>query len=340
MRALRGGRGAGHRGCPAERASFLADSTQGRRVRLPDRGYAWVFLGASSYGVVSSFVKLAHAEGFGSAEIATAQCLVGFAVMMVAMVIGRLAGRTFAWPSVREGIGALLLGATTGVTSVLYFGALEQLTASLAVVLLFQFTWMGVLVEAILRRRRPSAESVVALVTAWTGTLLAAGVFDDGWMRLDGRGVLLGLGAGVSYTAFVVGTSRVGTTIAPLPRSTIMALGAFVVLSATFPPRFILDPVMASGLAPWAVGLGCIGIAVPNIAFALGAPRIGGERSSIVAAVELPVAVLASYLVLGERLSARALVGVVLILVAVTLPEFVRLRREAKDEQHALEHQK
>lgn len=54
-----------------------------------------------------------------------------------------------------------------------YGFAVEQLPASIAIVLLFQFTWIGVILEAVVDRKLPSREKVISMVILLIGTVLA-----------------------------------------------------------------------------------------------------------------------------------------------------------------------
>lgn len=291
------------------------------------RGYLYVLVGASSYGLVAVIVKLALDEHLGPEAIATSQSMLGFSVLALAYLVRRAFRARAPLPSRRDTLGLLGLGVSTGVTAVLYYGALSQLSATLAVVLLFQFTWMGVLAEALLARKIPSLASLASVLLAWVGTWLAVGAWEGVTFYGTSRGLAYGVGAGVAYTVFVVGTSRVATDVSPLDRSVLMAASALAVLVVAFPPKFLGDPTRMRALLPWSAMLAGFGVIVPNVAFALGSPRIGGERASIVAAVELPVAVIAAHVVLGERMSSSAVLGVALILVAVMLPALDRVRR-------------
>ncbi len=64
------------------------------------------------------------------------------------------------------------------MTGIFYAISVEELPASIAVVLLFQFTWIGVVIEAIANRTFPSREKVISIIILFTGTLFAGGVFE------------------------------------------------------------------------------------------------------------------------------------------------------------------
>lgn len=61
------------------------------------------------------------------------------------------------------------------LTSIFYGLSVKELPASIAIVLLFQFTWMGVLIEAIANKTFPSREKVLSILILFVGTVFAGG---------------------------------------------------------------------------------------------------------------------------------------------------------------------
>ena len=100
------------------------------------------------------------------------------------------------------GIGGLAL------TTVLYNQALERLDASLAIVLLFQFTWITILLDSVSRRQWPSKFRLLAIFIVMVGTLLAVGILEEGLTRFDTVGIILGLRSAVAYSLFIWWTGR------------------------------------------------------------------------------------------------------------------------------------
>ncbi len=64
------------------------------------------------------------------------------------------------------------------MTGIFYAISVEELPASIAVVLLFQFTWIGVIIEAIANRTFPSRDKIISILILFAGTLFAGGVFE------------------------------------------------------------------------------------------------------------------------------------------------------------------
>lgn len=85
------------------------------------------------------------------------------------------------------------------MTGIFYAISVEELPASIAVVLLFQFTWIGVVIEAIANRTFPSREKVISIIILFTGTLFAGGVFEGLGQNFSTKGMIFGLLAAVSF---------------------------------------------------------------------------------------------------------------------------------------------
>lgn len=159
-----------------------------------------VFLGACSYGILSTIVKLAYGQGYSPAEVIGGQMFFGFVLTWIPALF---------FLRTKPGKKQLLLlvgvGLAVGSTGILYYNALRFIPASIAIVLLFQFTWMGVLAEAILTKRIPDKPTLFSLVLLLFGTLLAGGVWETGGIaQFHIMGVVLGLLSGVSYTLFLL----------------------------------------------------------------------------------------------------------------------------------------
>ena len=59
----------------------------------------------------------------------------------------------------------------------------------------------------------------------------------------------------------------------------------------------------------------------------IAAPKVGGSLSSILSAMELPVAILASVAVLHEKLTILQVFGIVIVLIGMTLPTVIAQRK-------------
>jgi drug/metabolite transporter (DMT)-like permease len=285
-----------------------------------------VLLGACSYGVLSTFVKIAYGEGFSVAEVTGSQVLLG-AVILGAV---RLMMGTKSRIAPKQLLSLILVGFAPGLTGIFYYSALQTIPASLAVVLLFQFTWMGVLLDSLLHRRWPTRTQWAALGLLFIGTYLAGDPAQQALEGLAPEGVAFGMLSALSYAVFVICSGKVAADVPPLTRSLAVAAGSAAVTFLMFPPVFLVDgSLMDSGLLFWGVLLALFGVVIPTLFFAIGVPKIGGSLATILGAAELPTAVLLSSAVLHETVRWIQWIGVAVIIAGIALPELHLLKKPA-----------
>jgi len=214
-----------------------------------------------------------------------------------------------------------------GSTGVFYYNALQYIPASIAIVLLFQFTWMGVLAEAVISRRLPSKQTLLSLGLLLVGTILAGGLLETGGLaQFNFIGVIFGLLAAVAYTLFILFSGKAAVTVNPWIRSSGMATGSFLLVACIYPPVFIWNGVLWDGLFPYVFLLAFFGILIPTVCFNFGVPHTGPGMAAILGAAELPMAVFSSFIILHESVSLLQITGVVIILIGIILPELMRKR--------------
>lgn len=281
-----------------------------------------VFLGACSYGILSTIVKLAYGQGYSPAEVIGGQMFFGFLLTWLPALFFL---RTK--PQMRSLLLLVAVGLAVGSTGILYYNALQYIPASIAIVLLFQFTWMGVLAEAVMSRKRPDKLTLLSLLLLFAGTLLAGGLFEEeGIGQFTFLGVILGLLSAISYTLFIIFSGKAAIAVNPWVRSSSMATGSLLLAILIYPPIFLFNGVLWDGLFPYVFLLAFFGIFIPTVFFNFGVPHTGAGMAAILGAAELPMAVFSSNIILHESVSLLQVAGVVIILLGMTLPEWFRKR--------------
>ena len=281
-----------------------------------------VLLGACSYGSLSTIIKLGFKGGFTMEELVGAQYFFGWCILLLLVLL-------FSRKRLGLKLGVSLLGAgiTISLTGIFYGFAVEQLPASIAIVLLFQFTWMGVILEAVVERTFPNREKCISIGILFIGTLLAGGVFEPGEGGMTTSGILFGLLAAVSFTLYFFVSGRVATQVPVVNKSLYMITSALIIIMVVFSPSFIYDGAIPNGLWIYGIPLGLLGIVIPVIFFSIGVPKLGSGLGTILGAAELPAAVVASVLVLHEHVSALRWVGIIVVLIGITAPQILPMRK-------------
>ena len=286
-----------------------------------------IVIGSSSYGILSTMIKVAMGYGFTTEEAVTSQYVVGF---LLALIIFIVTQRSL--PSI-SGKGFLIImisGLLTGTTGIVYGQSVHYLPASLAVVMLFQFTWIGLFLDCIIHRRRPTRPELISLVFLISGTILAAGILDVDLSGLDWRGWAFGLASAFSFACFMQFNSKQVEGISTISRMTIMSLFSMLIVLLFQAPEVITNgKLFGTELLYFGLALGFFGIILPILLFTVAVPKVGGGVASILSAVELPVAILASVLVLHEALTGLQIFGIALVLFGMTLPTLLQNRKQA-----------
>ncbi|MGZ9582912.1 EamA family transporter [Paenibacillus marinisediminis] len=289
-----------------------------------------VFLGACSYGTLSTIVKLGIADGYTIQQILGGQYFFGWSFLLVLMLL---------FSRVRVGwkqAGALLLaGIPMSLTSIFYGYAVEQLPASLAVLLLFQFTWIGIILEAVVERKFPSKAKLISVAVLLVGTILAGGVLEQSGGGWTAKGILFGALSAITFALYIFVSGKVGTTVPVLSKSFLIVTGALTIVMLTFSPAFLYDGSITDGLWKYGVLLALLGIVIPVVFFAIGIPKIGPGMSTILGAAELPAAVIVSVLVLQEEVSVLRWIGITIVLIGIAIPQIRVNRRPQKLNERA-----
>ncbi len=286
----------------------------------------YVFLGACSFGILSTIVKTAYNEGFTIQHVMGGQYGFGWLLMLGLMLIFSRTKITL-----KQFIRLAGVGACTCLTGVFYYMSLQTLPASIAIVLLFQFTWMGVGLEALLSRKRPSKATLISVLILFAGTILAGGMLGGSEFDLSVAGVLYGLGAALMMALFIYCSGRVETQLPIIARSFYVTTGSLLMLLTIFTPKVVLILVETPAIWPYGILLGAFGAVIPVLLFGLGAPKINPGLASILSAGEFPVAVTASVLVLHEHVTSLQWFGIAVILVGIAYPQ---LRRSSASAIH------
>ncbi|WP_226683208.1 EamA family transporter [Sutcliffiella horikoshii] len=271
-----------------------------------------VFLGGCSLGILSTFVKLAYAAGYSMAEVTGSQVLVGAIIIwIVTLFIQKKKLRSL------QSLKIVLAGIPMGLTGLLYYQSLQTLEASLAIICLFQFIWIGTLIEWIFYKHRPSSGKILSIVILLSGSVLAAGLFGESVETISLQGTLWGILAAFTFSIFIFLSGIIGKEVNPIQKSALLSTGGLIVTFLLFPPLFLVDLPTVIGIAPYGFILGIFGVVLPPLLFSVGMPHVGPSLGTILTASELPVAVIMSAWVLSEQISLYQWAGVALILCGI-----------------------
>ncbi len=287
------------------------------------KGSIFIVLGAACYGMLGTFVKMAYKDGFNTAEVTISQFAVGFAVLLILTTFKKPAAvKETNTTAVKSIIKLVLAGTSLGLTSIFYYLSVQYIPVSVAIVLLIQTVWMGVLVEIIVQRKVPGSRKIIAVVIILAGTILATNLFKQS-IQVNWTGFGWGLMAALSYTATMYSSNKLELHLPPLKRSLFMILGGLVIILIIF--HASLNPHFSFGIfLSWGLVVSLFGTVLPPLLFTRGMPLTGIGLGAIIASIEIPVSVFMAHLLLEETVSLLQWTGVMLILFAVVLMNMVK----------------
>lgn len=279
----------------------------------------FILLGGSSYGIVGTTYKLIYALGFSWKETMAAQVL--FAALLY-LIVGVIQFRQRPWKSlsIKDLALMLLLGLISCCTSSFYCYSLTELPIPVALTILFQFTWFGIPVQAILYKKLPSATELLAALIIVVGTIFASGILFVNAHGYSLFSLICALIAAVSFTAFVTISGHVGQNIPSSERGALVCLGS-ILGSLFIVPSFYTQATFIN-IAPYGLLVGLFGAFLPVLLMGLGAAKLKPAAITVLASSELPVGLLMSALVLGEGISVLQWLGVACILGGVVLSQY------------------
>jgi drug/metabolite transporter (DMT)-like permease len=278
-----------------------------------------VLLAGSSFGFVSSIMKIGYNQGFTVQQATDAQYLVGVLVLWLIALL-RPGQKTFP-KSMKQWLVLLVIGLSGAGTSYTYYIALTHLPASLGIVLLFQFAWMVVLIDILVTKRLPSLQKWMGLLLILAGTVFAVGLFEQSLGPFPMWAVMLGLCSGFCYAITLYVSGYADADVNPAIRSALTATIATVAIFCVFPPTSLMVSGLWHRLWPWAVVSGLFSQVIPLSLMLVAIPHTGGRMAGVLGSIELPVAVLVARVVLGEDVSWLRWMGVVMILAGIAVSE-------------------
>lgn len=202
-----------------------------------------------------------------------------------------------------------------------YYTAIPVIGVSLASVLMYTSPAFAILLSAVLFHERINSRTIVALFLTLSGCVIVSGIWDRGH-AIPVVGLLLGLGSGLTYAL-----SGIFNKFA-LQRgysSETISFYTFLFCALGSIPLAIAQPLPTlSGAEFLSAGKNLLGMSLlcgifPTFLYATGLKKVAPGRASLFTSSEPAVATLLGVLVYHEELTLYMVLGILLIISAVTL---------------------
>lgn len=276
------------------------------------RGTLLIILSAVSFGLMPVFARFAYQNGVN------VESLLFVRFSLASLAIGTLlaTARNPSMPSRRQLLTLLGLGGIGYfLQSALYFTALLHVPVSVVSLALYTYPAFVTAFSLILGWEKPSTRLTVALLSALVGLMLLANPLFD----VAAIGFLMALGAAVTYTGYILVSTRALKDVSGEMASFIvmaaasLSFGTFGLLTGELNLAWTTEAWL------WALMISLVSTAVAVTAFFQGLRLIGPSRASILSVSELVTSLVCAFVVFKESLSILQWTGSLLILTAVVL---------------------
>ncbi len=271
-------------------------------------GTFWIVLSAAGFGAMAIFAKLAYQDGVSLSTMLFLRFT--FAGLLLA-AWGMAHGQ--AWPRGRDLLWLLAMGGVGYVgQSYCYFSALQHASAGLVALLLYLYPAIVTLLSALAFGRSIGPARGWAVAVALAGTALTVG----GDLNTEPLGIVLGIGAALIYSIYILAGEGVMRRVPPLPAATVVMLAAAAVYGGAAFNAGLAPPATSAGwLAVLAIAIFSTLLAI--LGFLKGMEKLGATDASTLSTLEPLITIGLAAVVLGEVVSEVQLLGGGLILAAI-----------------------
>lgn len=282
------------------------------------KGSLYVALGAISYGTLATVVKQAYHHNYTTAEITIAQFVYGiFGIWILILFQSKGGVKLSDKPNFTSKKQLILTGTSLGFTSIFYYLCVKHINVSIAIVLLMQTVWMGVIVEWLIDKKKPTLIKWLSVSIILLGTLLATNIVSKN-ITIDYYGLLFGILAACSFTTTLYTANKIALNLPNSIRTLYMLYGGlFIVIISTFIMQNKKFNFSIFGI--YGVFLALFGTIIPPILMNKGFPKTGLGLGSILSSLELPVSVTMAFFILKEPVVLSQWLGIAMILSAILI---------------------
>ena len=277
------------------------------------RGCVLGAVAAASYGLNPLFTLPLYEAGMGVDSVLFYRYLLAAAMLGALMLVRR---QSFAVRR-RDLVPLAVMGLLFSFSSLFLFESYNHMDAGIASTILFLYPVLVAVIMAVGFHEKVSRITMLSILLAFTGIAM---LYKGGGEPLSFLGVALVFLSSLCYAVYIVGVNRSSLCGLPTEKLTFYAL-LFGLSVYVVRLRFCADlqAIPTPGLWINAVSLALFPTIVSLVTMAAAIRAIGSTPTAILGALEPLTALFFGVVVFGERLTLRIVLGVVLILVAVTL---------------------
>lgn len=278
------------------------------------KGYLLGAIAAATYGMNPLFALPLYKDGMDPTSVLFFRYL--FAIAILGIMI-KARGRSFRIAR-KETLPLIIMGVLVAVSSLTLFQSYTYMAAGIASTILFVYPIMVAIIMALFFKEKITIQTVICILFALGGiALLYQG--EDG-ATLHPMGVLMVMISALSYAIYIVDVNQSSLKQMATVQLTfyVLVFGFFIFLISS---RFGTQLILPSKWYMWGnlIALAALPTAVSFICTTQAVQYIGSTPTAILGALEPVTAVIFGVTLFGESLTPRLILGILMIILAVTL---------------------
>lgn len=283
-------------------------------------GYIYVLLASFFFALIAVIGKTVINSGINIFDLLILQYATSFILMFLYFVIVDIRKLYLSKERLRTVLTQGLFGSSC--TTILFYLALERLNAGIASMLLFTHPVLVSLYFMATKTKKITLTSNIALLAAFFGSVMVINIFDINISETPPVGLVYGILASAAYAFYNINAD---VKLKDFDALVVTFYTNFTTLAAALilhPGFFKFKFVMTSELLIYICELAVVSGILPVVFLFKGISMMGADKASIVATSELPITILLSFLVLGERMGLVQLAGILLIMSSIIILQY------------------
>ncbi|WP_373897233.1 DMT family transporter [Haloimpatiens sp. FM7315] len=277
------------------------------------KGYIYSIVSAILFGTAGLFIKFAYSTGLDSIGLLTIQYIFAIIIMFSLILIKNKKEIKVSRKSL---INLAILGVFGNTfMTVFYYISFEYLPVPLVTILLYTYPIMVFFYSVLFSREKVTTKKIIAVIMAFLGCILSLNLF-NGTMNYSLIGIIYGLLCAVFYAFMNIFIEKKLDKVPPLTINAYSTLFSLIALLIYSPLTYgTISKLNLQGIV--IVIILAVFCEVIPLTLLYGAiNRIGALRVSIIANLEVPSAIVLSFVFLNETISMIQIVGIILVILA------------------------
>ncbi len=276
-------------------------------------GYGCGILAAAFYGLNPLFALPLYEQGMDAVSVLFFRYVLSVPMLALPMAVQHIDFRL----SKAEALQLVLLGVLMVLSSLLLYESYRYMDAGIASTILFLYPILTAVLMAFVFHERIARIVWGCLLLATVGVFVLCDM--SGVSKVSPKGIVLVVFSTLMYAAYLVFINKGHITQMPPVKATFYALltgAVFLGIVLLFRGHLVAPQGLYWGCS---AGSALFSTALSLTFTAMAIQRIGSTQTAIMGAMEPLTAVAIGVAVFGEQLTVRSVVGIVMIVVAVTL---------------------